>query len=139
MAELKSCPFCGSEKLKLDRKSKFAGCNGLDMRVEQHTYSVRCNVCHARGGAVGGKVLFGSSIFGKDISPSWATTDAELKEKAIEAWNTRTPQKEVEVVRCRNCIHFKTDTDYRKEHNRGCCEWDLTIKELRREERVICE
>lgn len=34
----------------------------------------------------------------------------------------------VEVVRCRNCIHFKTDTDYCKEHNRGYCEWDRTIK-----------
>lgn len=87
--ELKPCPFCGNAKFKVDRKSKFAGYNGLDMRVEQHTYSVRCNVCHARGGAVGGKVLFGSSIFGKDISPSWATTDVELKEKAIEAWNRR--------------------------------------------------
>ena len=88
--KLKPCPFCGSKKLKLDRKSKFAGCNGLDQRVEQHTYSVRCNVCHARGGAVGGKVVFGSSIFGIDTSlPSWATTDAELKGKAIEAWNRR--------------------------------------------------
>ena len=89
--ELKPCPFCGNVKLKIDRKSKFAGCNGLDERVEQHTYSVRCNVCHARGGAVGGKIVFGSSIFGIDTSlPSWATTDAELKKKAIEAWNRRT-------------------------------------------------
>ena len=92
--ELKPCPFCGNEKLKLDRKSKFVGYNGLDMRVEQHTYSVRCNVCHARGGAVGGKVMFGSSIFGKDISPSWATTDVELKEKAIVAWNRRADNKQ---------------------------------------------
>lgn len=87
--KLKPCPFCGSEKQKLDRKSKFAGYNGLDDRVEQHTYSVRCNVCHARGGAIGGKVVFGSSLFGIDILPSWATTDAELKKKAIEAWNGR--------------------------------------------------
>lgn len=27
------------------------------MRVEMHTYSVRCNTCHARGGAVGGRVM----------------------------------------------------------------------------------
>ena len=88
-AELKPCPFCGSEKVKIDRKSKYAGCNGLDERVEQHTYSVRCNVCHARGGAVGGKVLFGHSLFGVDILPNWATTDSDLKERAIEAWNRR--------------------------------------------------
>jgi Lar family restriction alleviation protein len=87
--ELKLCPFCGSAKLKIERKSKYVGCNRLGERVEQHTYSVRCNVCHARGGAIGGKVLFGTSIFGKDISPDWATTDAELKEKAINAWNRR--------------------------------------------------
>ena len=95
--KLKPCPFCGSKKLKLDRKSKYAGCNGLDERVEQHTYSVRCNVCHARGGAVGGKVLFGSGLFGIDILPSWATTDKELKQKAIESWNRRADNEQREA------------------------------------------
>lgn len=87
--ELKPCPFCGSEKLKIEKKSKFDGTYGLYTIVEQNTYSVRCNVCHARGGDVGGKVLFGIGIFFADILPEWATTDAMLKEKAIEAWNRR--------------------------------------------------
>ena len=97
--ELKPCPFCGNAKLKIDRKSKLAGYNGLDDRVEQRTYSVRCNVCHARGGAVGGKVLFGRSIFatGKSGLPSWATTDAELKQKAIDAWNRREDNEQREA------------------------------------------
>jgi Lar family restriction alleviation protein len=95
--KLKPCPFCGNAKFKVDRKSKFAGYNGLDHRVEQHTYSVRCTVCYARGGAVGGRVLFGHSLFGTDILPNWATTDAELKKKAIEAWNRRADDKQREA------------------------------------------
>lgn len=34
----------------------------------------------------------------------------------------------VEVVRCKDCVHFKKDTDYCKEHKKGYCEWDNTIK-----------
>ena len=34
----------------------------------------------------------------------------------------------VKVVRCKGCVHFKTDTDYCKEHKKGYCEWDNTIK-----------
>ena len=32
---LKPCPFCGSDKLKVDNR--------------KGTYSIRCNRCHARG------------------------------------------------------------------------------------------
>ena len=39
MTELKPSPFCGGTKLKIGRKSRLAGRNGLDMRVEMHTYS----------------------------------------------------------------------------------------------------
>ena len=88
--ELKPCPFCRSNKLKVECKSVFAGTNGLDERVERHTYSVRCSVCHARGSAFGGRVLI-SYYFRKDLKPPiWATTDDELQNKAITAWNTRT-------------------------------------------------
>ena len=88
MNNLKPCPFCGGTKLKIDRKSRLAGWNGLDMRVEMHTYSVRCNTCHARGGAVGGRVM--NERFTRCAQlPDWATTDKALEEKAIEAWNRR--------------------------------------------------
>ena len=89
--ELKPCPFCGSSKLKVDRKSTFSGYNGADQRVEQHTYSVRCNVCHARGSTVGGKVIPGFKLFcmGEYPLPDWATTDDVLEAKAIMAWNRR--------------------------------------------------
>ena len=91
LTELKPCPFCGSIKLKVERKSTLVGYNGLDHRVKQHTYSVRCNVCHARGGAVGGKVIPHFKYFtgGKLPLPDWATTDEVLQNSAIEAWNRR--------------------------------------------------
>lgn len=90
--KLKPCPFCGSDKLKIDRKSKADVYNGLNQRVEYHTYSVRCNVCHARGGAAGGKVIPNFTLFfmGEVPLPTWATTDDVLTEQAIQAWNRRT-------------------------------------------------
>lgn len=94
MNELKPCPFCGYNKLKIDRKRKRAGYTGLDDIVYYDTYSVRCPKCFARGGAVGGRVLAG--ILYVDKIPEWVTTTDELKSKAAEAWNTRTP--------CPECI-----------------------------------
>ena len=88
MIELKPCPFCGGTKLKVERKSRLAGWNGLDMRIDMHTYSVRCNTCHARGGAVGGRVMNDPWTRCAQL-PDWATTDKTLEAKAIEAWNRR--------------------------------------------------
>ncbi len=95
MGELKPCPFCGSTKLKIMSKSAKAGYTGIDEPVDNMTFSVRCNVCHARGGAIGGKAIRGRRYFthGGDL-PQWATTVHILREKAIALWNTRTQQKE---------------------------------------------
>lgn len=87
--ELKPCPFCGSTKLKLDKKQTKAGYTGIDALVEQKTYSVRCNVCHARGGSAGGKVICSRLDVYRDNMPNWATTKEELQRKAIDAWNRR--------------------------------------------------
>ena len=89
MAELKPCPFCGGTKLKLESKSTKAGYTGINALVERDTYSVRCNVCHARGGATGGKVIKSYLHIYRDNMPKWATTKEELQQKAIEAWNRR--------------------------------------------------
>ena len=94
MNNLKPCPFCGGTKLKVDRKSRLARWNGLDMRVEMHTYSVRCNTCHARGGAVGGRVIY-TPWTRCSPPPDWVTTDKALEAKAIEAWNRRAGDERV--------------------------------------------
>lgn len=87
--KLRNCPFCGGTKLKLESKSRKAGWTGIGALVEQDTYSVRCNVCHARGGAAGGKVIKSLQYVYRDNMPKWAATSEELKDKAIEAWNRR--------------------------------------------------
>ena len=38
---------------------------------------------------------------------------------------------QIEVVRCKDCKHFKTDTDYCKEHHRGYCEFDNIVKDIK--------
>jgi len=94
--KLKPCPFCKEKsRLKLTCKSSFIGFNGLDWRVERHTWTARCNVCHARGPAVGGKVVDCRLMSdGRETLPSWATTDEELKEKATALWNRRAKDAE---------------------------------------------
>lgn len=87
MSELKKCSSCGSEKLKIDKKSKLYAHAAVG-RIERHTFSVRCNVCHARGGAVSGMV---ADCFCGEIGKIQITTDNELKAAAIAAWNTRKP------------------------------------------------
>lgn len=116
MTELKPCPFCGGTKLKIDRKSRLAGRNGLDMRVEMHTYSVRCNTCHARGGAAGGRVIY-TPWTRCAPPPDWATTDKALEEKAIEAWNKR-----AEVVHGRWVTHYRSGTTVAEGYVSTCCD-----------------
>lgn len=87
--ELENCPFCGSDRLKIESKSRLAGWTGIDARVEYITYSIRCNRCHARGGAVGGKVICSHLEVYQDKMPEWATTKEHLKDLAIRAWNRR--------------------------------------------------
>ena len=59
------------------------------MYVRNRTYSVRCNVCHARGGTISGNVVPEMKLRPELDLPSWAVTDTELKERAIECWNRR--------------------------------------------------
>lgn len=74
---IKNCPFCGSVKVKVDSKSKG------DYRGRYETFSVRCNVCHGRGGTVSGW-----TYSYKDPNLAVITFE-ELENKAIELWNKR--------------------------------------------------
>ena len=88
-AEIKPCPFCKSTSLIVDKKSRLYGFNGMDERIERHIYSARCNKCKASGPI--SSVLVFMSKHGEDWPlPDWATTDGEIRNKAIELWNGRT-------------------------------------------------
>lgn len=68
--QLKPCPFCGSNKLKLDKKiRRYKG-------RDAYTVSVRCNCCHARGGTV------------LNLSIPYAVKE-DVEFIAFERWNRR--------------------------------------------------
>lgn len=71
--QIKPCPFCGSDKLKIDSKRTF-----------QYGHKKHCSVtvrgmkCHARSPVVGGNM------------PDGQYNEREICEEAvIEAWNRR--------------------------------------------------
>lgn len=71
--KLKPCPFCGSDKLKVDSKRTF------NYSTRRCSVSVRCMKCHARGSTVGIDM------------PTDKYNEREICESAaIEAWNRRT-------------------------------------------------
>lgn len=80
--KLRECPFCGGTKLKIDSKSKRVSYRHVDVI----TATVRCNVCHARGGTASGEC--GNYYFGTPKSEK-LTTKAEIEKRAMEAWNRR--------------------------------------------------
>ena len=82
---LKPCPFCGGKKLKIEYKSS-APSKYYHNRVRHYTYSVRCNICFARGGAVGGDVLEMTTTL--DIFEPCVTKE-ELIQQAVDNWNMR--------------------------------------------------
>ena len=83
---LKPCPFCGSTKLKIEHKSSPPS-KHYHNRVRHYTYSVRCNVCFARGGAVGGDVLEMNTTTLDIFEP--CVTKEDLIKQAVDNWNTR--------------------------------------------------
>ena len=91
MADLKLCPFCESDKLKIDMKKKGTRYFGIG-QLENYTASVRCNVCHARGGAVSGFVR-NRRFVDKDDWLKDEISIEELESRAVEKWNTRKPME----------------------------------------------
>ena len=74
MSELKPCPFCGSNKVKLvKKKTKYKGHNA-------YVASVRCNCCHARGGTV------------TNLTVPYAVKE-DVEYRAFKLWNMRGEQE----------------------------------------------
>jgi|GEM_PF-3726785 len=84
MEKLKSCPFCGSEKLKIENKSgQIHHYIKDEMKIWQRaTYSIRCNSCKARGGP------FGIDIPIDDITLK-KKKELIANEEVIKKWNSR--------------------------------------------------
>ena len=89
--KLLPCPFCGSDKLKMDSKNGRIHYHEKDgMKAWQNVvYSVRCNKCHARGGTVSA-----------DLPTMGILGDYKIKrdkviEDCINKWNTRKPMERI--------------------------------------------
>lgn len=73
MGDLKPCPFCGGEKLKIDSKRTFRHGGKKHCSV-----SIRCMKCHARSPVVG------------VVMPDGHYNETKICETAVcEAWNRR--------------------------------------------------
>lgn len=70
--KLKSCPFCGSDKLKIDSKRTF------NYGTKHCSVSVRCMKCHARGPVIG------------IVVPNNQYNERDICNPAVvDAWNRR--------------------------------------------------
>ena len=87
--DLKPCPYCLSNCLKLVMNRNVCGTNGLDWIVERHRWYVRCNCCKSRGPVASGRVIPGHRFDDYRDLAEWQTTDERLKKRAAEAWNRR--------------------------------------------------
>ena len=81
-AWVRKCPYCGSEKLKVDSKKqnhmKYDKQSGKYMEV--HTGSMRCNCCHSRGPTV--------SV---TVPVNTYNVLEQVKAAVIQKWNDRIP------------------------------------------------
>lgn len=78
--ELKSCPFCGSYKLKLEKKAT------KNKRYKAYVAFIQCNSCYARGGAVMYRTI--PYAINEDIEIPYAINE-DIEREAYSRWNRR--------------------------------------------------
>ena len=83
MVKLKPCPFCGSTDIRYSLKIT----GHFDVRYHASMY---CNKCHCYGA----RTLTESVSHNDYKGRHYIEQDETIKQKAIEACNTRSPEKE---------------------------------------------
>lgn len=97
--ELKLCPFCGKKAVFIgvhDKEGNFKGYPGCE--YESVPWRGLSYALHHEG--------WGDCIFctdGADLTMGGMLFDTT--EEAADAWNKRADTDEVEVVRCKDCVH----------------------------------
>lgn len=88
----KPCPFCGAKgKVKCESRKRVVYRNDFGEVVEYRTYHIRCTVCNARGGTVGGLVGRDTETEKVKICGIYVTvhTDGYFERQALRKWNRR--------------------------------------------------
>ena len=84
------CPFCGAKgKVRCESRRREIWRNDFGDVVVYRTYHIRCTVCNARGGTVGGLVANERKtvkIYGQD---TLVQPHSYYERKALEKWNRR--------------------------------------------------
>ena len=91
--ELKPCPFCGSESVKVTGRYRR---KWSSQGVGYNTYSVKCNKCHARGGTASGytrNALYELTERGETV----LETEYQIIQRAVTAWNRRADNEQREA------------------------------------------
>ena len=83
MAELLPCPFCGNTDIRYSLKIT----GRFDVRYHASMY---CNKCHCYGARTLTEKVNHNDYKGRHQIEQ----DETIKQKAIDLWNTRTPEKE---------------------------------------------
>lgn len=82
--ELKSCPFCGSDSVKISKCDiGFIGQYDDGRKKLKYRVNVRCNKCHAKGKPITTTVIYGERGFHRQEAFQIA------EQQAMIAWNTR--------------------------------------------------
>lgn len=91
--ELKPCPFCGSESVKVTGRHRdkwsYTG-------VGYNTYSVKCNKCHARGGTASGYTRNALYELTKERQKV-LESEYQIIQRAVSAWNRRADNEQREA------------------------------------------
>ena len=113
MDKLKPCPFCGSTDIRYSLK--ITG----HFEVRYHA-SMYCNKCHCYGARTLTTVVKNNDYKGRTTIEN----DETVKQKAIDAWNTRTDEKQIpKKPMCRDLFELGSGIG----HSCPTCGYDFPI------------